>query len=315
MIGEREIDGFAVLTLASGGEDGLEVAFAPGAGMVGCSLRHRGEELLGQRHGLAAYAGQGKTMGIPLLYPWANRLGERRFAAGGREIDLTVAGLRLATDPLGLPIHGLLAGAAGWEVERHESEGDGGVLVARFDFEAHRELLAAFPFRHRLRYEARLSDGELAIAVTVLAAGQAVPVSFGFHPYLQLPGVERAAWEVEVPVAEQLLLDRSLLPIGAREPVAIEPGPLAERTFDDAFAAPPGGRPFVLAGGGRRIEVGLGSGYRFAQVYAPADDAVIAFEPMTAPTNALVDGGPGLPLVPPGDSFTATFTIGVSATD
>lgn len=312
MIGEREIDGFRALTLASEGEDGLEVAFVPGAGMVACSLRHRGEELLGQRRGLAAYAEQGKTMGIPLLYPWANRLGERRFAVAGREIDLTVAGLRLATDPLGQPIHGLLAGAAGWEVRRHESEGDGGVLVAGFDFEAHPELLAAFPYRHRLRYEARLAGGELTIAVTILAAGLAVPVSFGFHPYLCLPGLERQAWEVEIPVRELLLLDRSRLPIGAREPVAIEPGPLAERTFDDAYAAPPGGRPFVLAGGGRRIEVGFGAGYRFAQVFAPAEDAVVAFEPMTAPTNALVDGGPELPLVAPGDSFTASFTIAVA---
>ena len=56
-------------------------------------------------------------------------------------------------------------------------------------------------------------------------------------------------------------------------------------------------RPFVLAGGGRRIELSVGPGYRFAQVYAPGDDDVVAFEPMTAPTNALVAGGPDLPLV------------------
>ena len=31
-------------------------------------------------------------------------------------------------------------------------------------------------------------------------------------------------------------------------------------------------------------------GYPYAQVYAPDDDDVIAFEPMTAPTNTLVSG-------------------------
>jgi galactose mutarotase-like enzyme len=313
VIGEREVEGMAALTLASEGADAVEVAFVPSAGMVGCSLRHRGEQLLGMRHGLAAYVEQGKTLGIPLLYPWANRLSERRFAVAGREIDLTVPGLHLSTDPSGLPIHGLLAGSPGWKVERHESEGDGGVLTAGFDLEAHPELLAAFPFPHRLRYEARLAGGELTIAVTVLARGRAVPVSFGFHPYFCLPGVEREAWEVEIPVAEQLLLDRSMLPIGASEPVAIAPGPLADRTFDDAFAAPRGGLPFTLTGGGHRIEVRLGEGYRFAQVFAPAEDAVIAFEPMTAPTNALVEAGAELPLVAPGDSFTASFTIAVSS--
>ena len=315
MIGECEIEGIAALTLASGGADGVEVAFAPGAGMVGCSLRHRGKELLGRRHGLAAYAAEGKTMGIPLLYPWANRLGERRFTVAGREVDLTRAGLPMSTDPAGLPIHGLLAGAPGWEVERHEAERDGGVLTASFDFGVHRDLLAAFPFPHRLRYEARLTGGELTIAVTVLARGVAVPVSFGFHPYLQLPALEREAWQVELPVREQLLLDRSMLPIGATEPVSVAPGPLADRTFDDAFAAPAGGEPFVLAGGGRRLELRLGEGYRFAQVYAPADDAVIAFEPMTAPTDALVRGGGELPLVAPGGSFTATFSLAVSSLD
>ena len=42
--------------------------------MVCCSLRHRGAELLDRGQGVEAYAQRGKTMGIPLLYPWANRL-------------------------------------------------------------------------------------------------------------------------------------------------------------------------------------------------------------------------------------------------
>ena len=53
----------------------------------------------------------------------------------------------------------------------------------------------------------------------------------------------------------------------------------------------------MLAGGGRRIELAFLSGFPYAQVFAPAEDAVVAFEPMTAPTNALVSGGPELPLL------------------
>ena len=34
-----------------------------------------------------------------------------------------------------------------------------------------------------------------------------VPVSFGFHPYLLLPGVPRAEWQVAVPVRRRLDLD------------------------------------------------------------------------------------------------------------
>ena len=56
----------------------------------------------------------------------------------------------------------------------------------------------------------------------------------------------------------------------------------------------------------------FGEGYGFAQVYAPADDDVIAFEPMTAPTNALVRGGPELPILQPGDHYEAGFRITVA---
>ena len=47
-------------------------------------------------------------------------------------------------------------------------------------------------------------------------------------------------------------------------------------------------------------------------MYAPADDDVLAFEPMTAPTNALVTGGPDLQLLAPGDTYRATFSLTVT---
>jgi galactose mutarotase-like enzyme len=116
---------------------------------------------------------------------------------------------------------------------------------------------------------------------------------------------------VEVPVQERLELDQDSLPTGRRERVVIEGGALGSRTFDDGYLAPAEGAPFVVAGGDRRIELSLGDGYPFAQVYAPADDDVIAYEPMTAPTNALVDGGSELPVVAPGEDYRAIFSIAV----
>jgi aldose 1-epimerase len=311
MIGERRIEGLEALTLSS--QDGeLEIAFVPAAGMVGCSLRHRGEELLGQRRGLRAYVAEHSTMGIPLLHPWANRVSRMRFPVNGREIDLDLPGLPLSLDPNGLPIHGLLAGASGWRVERHEAVEAGGLLAASFDFGRRRDLLAAFPFPHRIEVEARLAGPSLTLDTEVTATGEvAVPVSFGYHPYLRLPGVERSAWDIEIPVSERVVLDADELPSGRMEEVRIQSGPLGSRTFDDEFRAPRDSAPFVLQGGGRRIEVSLGAGYPYSQVYAPDDDDVIAFEPMTAPTNALVSDGPELPLVAPGESFRARFSIGV----
>jgi galactose mutarotase-like enzyme len=151
---------------------------------------------------------------------------------------------------------------------------------------------------------------KLSITLTVVAgSGAPVPISFGFHPYLQLPDVARRDWQIEAPVRERLVLDDKGIPTGERAPAEIEPGQLGERTFDDAFTAPPDGAPFVLAGGGRTIELKFEGGYSYSQVFAPPEDDVIAFEPMTAPTNALVTGE--LRVLEPGDEYEASFAIEV----
>ena len=158
--------------------------------------------------------------------------------------------------------------------------------------------------------QAALAGSRLTIATTVQATGDGpVPIAFGYHPYLRLPGVARQDWHIEVPVREQLRLDAQMLPTGERVTAEVHAGRLGARTFDDAFVAPPVGVPFVLSGGGRRIELAFLGGYPYAQVFAPDDDDVIAFEPMTAPTNALVDGGPELPLAAPGQTYEASFSI------
>jgi aldose 1-epimerase len=316
MVGERTEEGFPALTLESGALGGIEAIFVPEAGMICCSLRHRGEELLGQRDGLARYVEAGSTMGIPFLHPWANRLGRTRFELAGREVNLGLDGLHVKRDGAGLPMHGLLTAARGWRVERHlelEGEEDGGVLAASFDFGAYPRLVEAFPFPHQVEIEATLAGARLRVATTVRAGEAGLPVAFGFHPYLQLPGVERSDWEIEAPVRERLELDERMLPTGRREAVQIEGGRLGSRTFDDAFLAPADRTPFALAGGGRRLELRMGNGYPFAQVYAPGDLAAVAFEPMTAPTNALLSGE-DLPMLAAGESFSAGFEIAIAET-
>ena len=310
MIGARQIEGFEALTLSSEAAE-LEAAFVPGAGMVGCSLQHGGEELLGQRGGLARYVRDRSTMGIPLLHPWANRVVKRQFPVAGGTVDLWAHPGLYSLGPKGLPIHGLLAGADAWRVESHEETSEGSRLAASFDFARDEDRMTVFPFPHEVRIDAEVAGGTLTITTTVRASGDApVPISFGYHPYFHLPGVERSAWLVEIPVRERVVLDSEEVPTGEREEAEVPAGPLGSRTFDDQFAAP--ADPFVLEGGGRRIELSFLEGYPYAQVYAPEDDDVIAFEPMTAPTNALVDGGPALQLVSPGESYQASFSIAVS---
>jgi galactose mutarotase-like enzyme len=279
--------------------------------MVCCSLRHRGEEVLGQRGGLASYIERGSTFGIPLLYPWANRLSGLRYAAVGHEVLLDPAISPIRLDANGLPIHGLLAACPNWEVTDAGAHGDAAVLRARLDFGAEPALMAAFPFPHLLEMAVALDDAGLSITTTVTPTGDVpVPIAFGFHPYLALPGGIRAGAEITLPVERHALLDERGLPTGAGETVAPLTVALTDQAFDDLFDRLAPVPRFTLHGPIREVTVAFDEGYPVAQVYAPADQPFICFEPMTAPTNALVTGNQ-LPAVDPGNVFRATFRIAI----
>jgi aldose 1-epimerase len=184
-------------------------------------------------------------------------------------------------------------------------------LAARLDFAAHPELMAGFPFAHVLELTVELTDRRLQVATELRATGEdAVPVAFGFHPYLRLPDVGREQWLLELPVTSQMELDERMLPTGRSKPVWIEPGPLGERTFDDAFDGLVDPPEFAISGGGRRLSVRFDEGYRFAQVYAPERSEFICFEPMTAPGNPFASDR--TQLVEAGGSYRARFGIGVT---
>jgi galactose mutarotase-like enzyme len=213
----------------------------------------------------------------------------------------------------GLPIHGLLSGAPHWRVRSTGAEDGRARLSAALAFDAHDELLAAFPFPHELTLDATLDDGGLTIATTVAATGDvAVPIAFGFHPYLRLPGVDRRTWTLALPARRYLFADARGIPTGDDEDEPAATLRLGARRFDDGFHGIADGAQFAVAGGGRRIAVAFLRGYPAAQVFSPPGAPFVCFEPMTAPANAL-RSGQGLRHVAPGDSFTAVFRIAVAA--
>ena len=286
----------------------LAAQFVPAAGMIGISLADDGVELLGQRRGLEAYLSEGKTMGIPILYPWANRLGERNYRVGDDTVTLAPDAPGVRADAHGLPIHGLLAAFSGWQVIGSADN----ELSAEVDFGAHPELIASFPFPHRLTLTVTLAERALRMSTTVTAtADMAVPLCFGFHPYLRLPGVPRSHWHIETPAMRHLAVDDRGIPTGASTAWPQTSEVLGERTFDDGYDEVAPGAVFALSGGTRRIEVRLEQGYPAAQIFAPGADDVVCFEPMAAPTDALRRGG--YQIAEPGTPATAVFTITVAS--
>lgn len=288
----------------------VEVEFVPEAGMLCRSLRHRGEELLAQNAGLAAYAARGKTMGIPLLYPWANRLAGFDYSVAGRTVTVPHDPERIALDGDGLPIHGVIGGRLRWELT-DPPESAARSLTARLSWSESQLQgpFEAFPFRHDLVYEARLAGGRMEVTIVVDACGEdMVPVAFGLHPYLSPPEVARERYTVELPAMRHLKLDAEQIPIGSEEQLPARRFELAANEFDDGFDDVVEPVRFAVEGGTRRIELEFVAGYPCAQVYAPRAGRFICFEPMTAPANALRSGS-GLRVLAPSEQYRATFSL------
>lgn len=245
---------------------------APDAAMLVTSLRHDGEELLGQRADAETFMRTGKTTGSPLLYPWANRLSATRFEVAGRTVDASGA----RRDGFDSPMHGLPEARRGWSAEAPLPDRIAGSLEWS---------VPAFPFPHSLRVEHQLTDR--ALVTTTQVIGDA-PVAFGWHPFLQLPGEPREDWRVSIGAATRLELDDRMLPTGRHAPRERATVRLGDRGYDEALADV--GGPFVLEGTRRRIEVHFLEGAPYAHFFAPTAEELVSFEPMAAPGNALVTG-------------------------
>jgi galactose mutarotase-like enzyme len=300
VIRETRWQGEPALALRAAGTDAV---FLPGLGMTGVSLRRGGHEFLATPGGPAALRG-GHTLGLPLLAPWANRLGRRQFRVGRVEVDLRRR--RVHVDGNGLPIHGLLIGAGGWRVTQQGARAETARVRAAVDVDS-----AAFPFPHRLEVEFRLGAEGLVVATTVVPTGRRrVPVAFGWHPYLRVGGPRRA-WTLELPDRTHLELDARGLPSGATARERAETAPIALRTFDDLYSLGRTRRLALTGPDGSSVAVVGDAGYPYGQVWVPKGLQFAALEPMTVPTNALVAGM--TPFVAPGDAFTARFRLDVAA--
>jgi aldose 1-epimerase len=280
----------------------LEAVFLPGRGMLGVSFKHRGEELLRRLENLEAAAAKGSTAGIPLLYPWANRLARSRYRVAGREVKFDPSLPILHCDEHGLPIHGVKWALLAWDVIATTRDR----LTARLEW-TRPELLAVFPFRHKVEMTATLLPESLTIETAVIA-GDPVPVSFGFHPYFGIPNRPRAQWRLELPAMRKLVLDDRGIPTGKEESFDRLDTLLGELDLDAGFIVLDERPKFSLSGGGRRITVEFLENYRYAQVFAPKGKDFVALEPMTAGTSALTSGQ-GLRVIESGREFHAAFRI------
>jgi aldose 1-epimerase len=287
----------------------LRAVFWPDAGMLCASLRYRGEEQLRRIDDLESAKRKGSTAGVPFLYPWANRLASLHYRSAGRDVNLDPASPLLHFDDRGLPMHGVPWGQLHWEILETKPDS----LLARLDWKRP-ELVALFPFPHRVQMAVNIASDSLTLQTTVFAdAASSVPISFGFHPYFGIPTIPRTQWRLQLPGMRRLLLDARGIPTGVEEPSGPVDALLAGTGYDDGFALQSGQSCFSVSGAGHKISVAFLEGFPCAQVFAPKDKDFVALEPMTAPTSALTTGN-GLRIIEPGHEFRASFRITMNAT-
>jgi galactose mutarotase-like enzyme len=285
----------------------------PRGGCVATSWLVHGSEILALPAPLETFLASARTGGIPLLYPWANRLRSDRFTTAGRSVDLSRVP-NLKRDGNGLPMHGLLLRWKQWHLGRHGEAG----LEARLDWREHPSLMEAWPFPHTLRVLWQLRDeGDsscLDISTRIEADGGCdVPAAFGWHPYIAIPSI--AGSRISLPARRTVPLDpRGLPDAAAQAPATLAAGDVPCCHGDDAL--------FERADAGRgtatvhlptgHVRVDMGREYAFLQLYSPAANGsgVACLEPMVAATSALVDGR--APIVRAGSALHASFTLTVT---
>ncbi len=230
--------------------------------------------------------------GIPVLFPFPNRISAGRFEFAGRswELERNEPGGRNA-------IHGLVIDRP-WRAVDTDGSLSG-------EFQASRdapELLQRWPGDFRIKMTYELAGTKLHCRIEVEnPSEQPLPYGFGLHPYFRLPlradGPEQSC-TVRVPIRQLWELDEQFLPTGRCLPVPAHLNvqsakPLADLQLDHVFTGlefdPDGWCRCELsdAEAGERVIVSFDRFFEHVVLYIPPQRGSICIEPYTCVTDAV----------------------------
>ena len=270
--------------------------------------------------------GRPTRSGIPVLFPFPNRIRAGRFAWEGKEYRLPT------NDPSGKnAIHGFACRAA-WRVVGQGADADSAWVTG--EFQASRDApdcLALWPADHRIRVTCRLMAGALRVeALVENPDDKTLPFGLGYHQYFRTPFApdgDAAACLVRAPAREAWTLVDSL-PTGERTPIDPDrdlqtPRMLGGLQLDDLLTGVPS-VPEGPAGlcdrggvqcGGETLHLSASADFRDVVVFTPPHRNAFCIEPYTCTTDAInlqprgVDAG--LRTLPPGGRWSGDFEMRV----
>ncbi len=241
--------------------------------------------------------------GVPLLWPYANRLDEQAFYANGVKYSFDTG---LGNTGRGaVPIHGYLTNATEWKVVESRADANAAWVTSRLEFYRYPRYAAQFPFAHVLTMTYRLADGMLEVRTAIEnLSSEPMPVAIGYHPYFQLTDVPRADWTLSVPARTHWKLDERLIPTGETEPTtAFLPDPRAvplattalDNVFGDLERDAQGRATVTVRGKQQQFDVILGPNYKALVLYAPLGGGGRGRRGGAPPAG----GAPATPAAPP----------------
>jgi aldose 1-epimerase len=263
--------------------------------------------------------------GIPVLFPFPNRLRDGRFHWNGRDHQLPL------NDPAGKnAIHGFTPRRP-WRVVAQGVTREEAWLTGEFHGSIDAaDARALWPADYQLRLTYRLLPGRLRLeAVVSNPDHRLLPFGLGYHPYFALPDPEAkvGCW-VQVP-ADSFWELQDNLPTGRRLPVddardlnrlrscaGLKLDDILTDLRDTAFRLPEGLHlRAVLQSDSREDVLRLYTSPDFRELVAftPAHGRAIALEPYTCTTDAInlqqrgVEAG--LLVLPPGEAWTGTVEL------
>ncbi len=249
------------------------------------------------------------------LWPYCDRIVGASFDFSGHRYVLPV------NDPeTGDAIHGFLYKTPVTVLKHEETESE---TLVELHVAVAANVRNGYPFACELYITLQLLPSALIITMRSRNTGRtSCPVSFGWHPYFRLPGMDtvndlilRTNADSYVPV------DTSLKPLGTlrdvtstdfdyRESATAQPRTLSDKELDIALTCRDSHEvQTVIEHEKYLLQLQQRGAFRFQQLFVPPSRAGIAIEPITAPANAFNEPNLGLTVLQPGQELSGQFEV------
>jgi aldose 1-epimerase len=249
--------------------------------------------------------GRPTRSGIPVLFPFPNRIRAGRFTWDGKDYQLP-----LNDSTSKNAIHGF-ACRKPWRVVDEGADGSSAWVTGEFQCSLDApESRPFWPADHRIRITYRLQVNRLRVEALVENPGPvALPFGLGYHPYF----LASADDPVQAPARSYWQLEESL-PTGKRLPVdaardLTAPRRCADLQLDDGLTdldekRAPGAGVLLFRGRVHRLWLHASRDFRELVAFTPPHRQAVCLEPYTCPTDAINlhqrGTDPGLLVLPPG---------------